>query len=655
MNFVHKCPSVAGGVPEQADEGQSAGGAATTRWRAVGEWLVVGLILANVWWTTLCLGGYRPDTLIISYGLTAAALVVSILAAAFGAGPVRLHLAGLIPLPFLLYGVANVLWVTPVPWLGWWDWLGWVQMAVLFWVVLQGVKKGRPRWALFGGLVLLGVVAVGLAAYQSFADSGWLAMGRRQAAQFIGRSSGPFGIPNSLAALLNLLVPPMIALAVQRGATAAQRVFCGYLAALFAFGAFLTVSRGAWLALGIALVAWPLLRPRRAIWRRIGWSAGVAAALLLLATVLYHQVPRIRDRVDTLLRQRSETSRVILWRAGWSLFQESPLLGTGAGSYDVRFEKYRPERFWDRPRWAHNDYLNTLSDYGILGLLLSFGLAVVVAWRMRFHLGSNLAASEGDQRKAARLRALRGGLLVGCLAFALQLVVDFNLKIPALAQTVAIAAALVAGTLPWSRSWSISQGLARTIFGTAAVAVIAVTVLWVTPVVRAEAHRHEARRLLDQLQRLSPADQAGEVRWREIHRRLRLAVSLDSRNAQAWSDLADAIIQRARMRPGQARELGVSAAQAAARALAQSEIVPEFWLMQGIALGLLDRSDEAETSFKRALELAPRRHDLWYYYAYHLSFRDHDAARRALVTCLRLDPWNEQAIALQKHLDLGTR
>ena len=625
---------------------------------ANGEWLIVGLILANVWWTTLCLGGYRPETLVISYGLAAAALVVWLLTVVFAAGPVRLNLAGLIPLPFLLYAAANAGWVSPVPWLGWWDWLGWVQMAVLFWVILHGVRSNRTMEVLFGGLILLGMVAVGLAAYQSLADAGWLAMGRRQVPQFLGRASGPFGIPNSLAALLNLLLPPLIALMLQRGASAAQRVLCGYLAAMFAVGVILTVSRGAWLALGIALIAWPWLRARRATWRHAAWSAGVAAALLLLATALYYQSPRIRDRVDTLLRQRTETSRVILWRAGWSLFRESPYFGTGAGSYDVRFEKYRPERFWDRPRWAHNDYLNTLSDYGVLGFILSFGLAgftAAIAWRMRLHLDRVGQESEDNLRRAMRRRALREGLLVGGLAFALQLVIDFNLKIPALAQVAAIAAALVARALPWTWSPSSSRGLVRGLLGIAIVAVVMVTVLWVQPVVRAEAHRYGARQSLSQLQRRSPADQAGDAQWQEVDRQLNLAVSLDPRNAQAWSDLADAKIHRVRMHPNETRELGASAVEAAGRALALSVVVPEFWLNQGIAQGVMARSGDAEASFKHALELAPRRDDLWYYYAYHLSFSDRDAARRALVTCLRLDPWNEGAIALQKHLGLGTR
>jgi len=93
-------------------------------------------------------------------------------------------------------------------------------------------------------LGLLGFVAVLLAAYQVFVQPDWLMLGRQQAEQFIGRASGPFGIPNSLAALLLLLLPPAVALTLRPGASAVQRVVSGYLAAVFLFGLVLTPAAG---------------------------------------------------------------------------------------------------------------------------------------------------------------------------------------------------------------------------------------------------------------------------------------------------------------------------------------------------------------------------------------------------------------------------
>ena len=91
------------------------------------EWFTAALIVANLAWTTLCLGGFRPETMIITSALNALLLAAHFARRAFTPADLRrrLHPAGWWLLPFLVYALANVLWVTPVPWLGWKDWLGW--------------------------------------------------------------------------------------------------------------------------------------------------------------------------------------------------------------------------------------------------------------------------------------------------------------------------------------------------------------------------------------------------------------------------------------------------------------------------------------------------------------------------------------------------
>lgn len=654
MNIVHKWPACrgrSGGEAGGGGIGQAAG--RPERGRAV-DWLVAGLVLANVWWTTLGLGGYRPGTMTISITLSMATLVCWLAAEAWRGRGLRLRGAALATLPFLAYAAANAIWVTPVPWLGWRDWLGWAQMAIVFVTVLHGVRGARARETLFWGLVALAAVAVAMAAYQWVNDPAWLMLGRRQAAQFIGRSSGPFGIPNSLAALLLLLLPPVLALALQRGARAGQRVCCGYLATLFAAGLVLTVSRGAWLALGAALAAWPVLAlPGRT--RRWFWSFAVVAGLALAAAVLCLQVPRVRERVDRLLRDRIEVSRVILWNAGWRLFCESPLVGTGAGSYNVLFERHRPARFWDQPQWAHNEYLNTLSDYGAVGFLLSFGLGAVFLGRWSLLWRDRDAAAGARGGAAARWRALRGGLVIGLLAFALQLAVDFSLKIPALAQAAAVVAALLAAGDDARNSARAGRARWPAAAAPALVAAVVAALLVVKflPLYRAEALRTAAHEAMNRVARQPAGVAAGESAARHARAQLVRAVQLDPANAQAWADLADAFIAGARAEPAMSAAFGRDAEAAASRALARSRVVPEFWVRRGVAYDLQDRWRDAWADFTAALTLAPHRADIWYYYAWHLSLRDVARARDALATCLALDPWNSPALALQQRLGGG--
>ncbi len=617
---------------------------------ALGEWIVAGLLVLNLAWTTLCLGGYRPETMAVSWPLTGAALSLHLGIAAWTRQ--RPHPAGLWFLPFLAYAAFNVTAVSPVPWLGWRDWLGWAQMIAVFWLMINGITRKGPRALVLGTLVALGAIAVLLAAYQRFVIPDWLSLGRTQADQFIGRSSGSFGIPNSLAAFLLLLIPPMLALAWQRGTSAVSRVFWGYFAVVFLFGLALTISRGAWISLSLALIAWPLCAKNLNWSMRVMLAATALAAAFLIGLMLYSTVPQVKRRLDAMVADVGERSRPILWQAGWELFSDAPVLGTGGGSYNTLFERHRPEGFSDEPQWAHNDYLNTLSDYGLVGFLLFFGSASALALQ---------ASMKREKRPVLDTGALTGwegdditnAVGVGLCAFALSLFVDFHLKIPALAMIVAV----LAGELV-QRSWSAPAGVYAGIkvqvgLLAACLAVALFTLGVALPIYRAEAERYAARQSIDRLG-LNLTSNMNEQRATLTDAAVAIAdaVVLDSSNAQAWADQAYVTELWSHLAPARMNELGKEAEASAKEALARSLDVPEFWIRRGVALDMQGRWVDAGGAFVKALELAPVNSTVWYYHAYHLSLNEmaKPLALSTIESCLRLDPSHRSAIALQRRL-----
>ena len=596
----------------------------------------VALLAANIAWTTLCLGGYLPGSRVWMTALTAALIAVHLADPARGA---RAHPAGWLFAPFLAYAAANAAWVSPVRWLGWTDWLNWAQAAAVFWVVLNGVTLRSSRRFLWAFLVGVGVVAAILGGYQHFVKPDWLMLGRTQAAQFVGRSSGPFGIPNSLGALMVLLIPPVAALALGSGRPAALRAAGACALCALAAGFVLAVSRGAWIALPAALALKPLLTPGRGFGRRLAAGAAAAAAAAAIAAAVYSAFPLMRDRVDQLVRDAGERSRPIMWRGAWKIFEAHPLLGGGAGSFDALFEAYRPEGDLDQPIYAHCDYLNTLSDYGAVGFILAFGAAAVVA------------------RRCLGARGLAGAAATGLLAFAIHLCVDFHLKIPALAMIVATVAALVAreawpGAPEPDRPDGPAPALARAVALLAAAAALGFANFWVIPKYQADEARRQAREGIDRLAR-EGADVSGE---RDVVTRARVlldrAVALDPANAQAWSDRAYADSLWALVRPDQTREMGAEAVRDAGRALDLCPVVSEFWIRRGVGLDMQGQWREAGDAFIRALRLAPARADCWYYQAYHLSLLQEEAglAIAAADYCLRLDPGFLLAQSLRQRL-----
>ena len=578
------------------------------------EWLLVILLSANLVWTTLCLGGYRPETMVITSFVNGLILIIHLLGRVWLKKASGIHPASWWFLPFLIYAAANVLWVTPVQWLGWHDWLWWAQMIVVFWVVLNGIHRSVTRNTLLGVIVALGFVAVGMACYQRFSRPDWLMMERIQADQFLGRSSGPFGIPNSLAALLVLLIPATWVLALRRHAPAARK-------------------------------NWKM---------RIGGTLAAALLIGLMGWGLYSFNSNARQRLDQMVTESGEWTRPIMWRGAWNLFKENPWLGSGAGSYNILFEKHRPVVYQHEPQWTHNDYLNTLSDYGAVGFVLFFGAALAVFLRCYFRRKSKTTS--------AALASWDGPLFwqavaVGVLAFSIQLVVDFHFKIPALAMVFAMVTALLL-----QRVWKFEHPRSRQLrplekwgHGIAALVVVVGMVAQVLPHYRSESYRYSARQALDKLWEYDNSDPAYREKLDFARRGLMRATTIDPHHPQAWADLSYATALRDHVETTSPQILGKEAEGYATRALVITKVVPEFWIRRAVARDMQQKWFPAGHDMVKAMLLAPASANLWYYQAYHLSLKATGVpqARAAVAYCLRLDPGNLAAQRLRQRLATG--
>lgn len=616
------------------------------RLERVGEWVLTLGLAATLIGTTLCLGGYLAGTMVWTsralWGLAALGGLLALLR------PRRLNWAVLLPVPFLLYALGSTLWLAPAPWLAWREWLLWFQMWLVFALVLH---FGRTRsqtavWVLgFAGLGLTGVV---MAAWQRYVDPSWMMLGRTQAGQFVGRSAGMFGIPNSLAGLLELMIPLLLVWSAARSARTTTRIVCYWLAALFLFALVLTGSRGGWIATCLAICAWPVLAGRN-------WRKGVFGSVAVLGVVwaglaaLYHFSDFARVRIDPFLEGKFEHTRPLIWQVGVDLWRDAPWIGTGAASYNVLFDQHRPAGFNYEPDWTHNDYLNTLSDYGVAGfaLWMAAGIAVLaLGWRA-WRGARREAVGGGREDFTAHWRWLFG-LWLGLLAYVAHLAVDFHTKIPALAFAGAVAAALLLRQRPSGAPAGLPVAVRMVLFLLCLAALVAAG-RTADPLYRAEDLRFHHRRAINQqargqdtLDRVLPPALAA----------FQQAVKIDPTNGQAWGDLSYAVGLSWHVTRGNVVATGRRAEAAAREAIARCAVVAEFWVCLGVALDMQARQEEAETCYRRALELAPTRAEWHYYLAYHLSARPgrSEEALPLLETCLTLDPSFQQAESLRVRL-----
>lgn len=584
------------------------------------------------------------------WGLTGAALLTFLVGRAWLTQPLTtLHPAGWALGPFLFYAALNVVFVSPVPWLGSAGLVrAWVNLAVTFWVGLNALRSHACRWATGFVLTGLGLAAVGLGCYQVFVQPDWLLMGRHQAPQFIGRASGPFGIPNTLAGLLILLLPAAGALA-WRG-SALGRIWWGWVTAVMTIGLFLTFSREPGLSLALALVAWPFFATRRAWPRRLAIAGVVLGGLIAVTMFVHGSSPQARERLDRLLTDAGELSRSILMaRSLAAVGQSEPLFGTGAGSFNVLFERHRPAGFVDEPQWAHNEYLNTLSDYGLIGLGLSLGRRSGWCGTRGGVRRADVATRAWRNRRTERGGQPGGGVPGFCAA------IGGRLPSEASGPRTRFRPSRRAGRgIGGANQMVRTAAGSRTAGGRAAwlamVCLVGIGLFLACVGSRRRRGRSGARGSLERELR-----HVGDPRLEVLQRaetELRRAVALWPRHGGAWADLAHALQFQAYVEPTKSRPLAEPAEAAARRALALAEVVPEFWLRLGIALDMQGRRADAISAYERALQLAPRSATGWYYYADHLSrdTKTREAALRAIATCLSLDPGNADAEALRGRL-----
>lgn len=225
------------------------------------------------------------------------------------------------------------------------------------------------------------------------------------------RIAGPLEGPNQLAGYLGIVLPFVAILALEVPAWPALAV-----TVLGGTALVLTLSRSGVVAGFVAIAIVTALRPvlRRAFLVSLGASMIAAAAVLFG----WH-VTDVGSRFISLGEVEESGgvgTRRILWRAAWTLWREHPLLGVGAGNFELSLPAVAPAGIKTH---ANSWYLQSIVEGGIP--LLAATLALVWA------------------STASLLRSLRNDLCLAAfaasIAFALHGILDLLVFFPKVAVT----------------------------------------------------------------------------------------------------------------------------------------------------------------------------------------------------------------------------
>lgn len=614
------------------------------RWLDYAVAVGLGLVFAL---PALLLGGFQPEPMVWVSGLVALLLVLHVICYSLRArGELRLNLAGLLVVPFLLYALFHTLVWSPVPWLAEKELLKYTLGAAVFWLALHHLGSRTRIWIFFTFFLLAAFLSNLTGLYQIAKEPLWLPLGRLQAEGYPPRISGTFGVPNHFAHLVaGAVLIGLVFMLVPR-LRLPGRIVMGYVAAACFIGLVLSGSRGGWLSFLGALALLPVLLWERSRSRLIAWGSVLTVGIVTFV-ILFAQVPLVEDRVDQFLNDRGERSRLWMWEGSWDMWKDAPVFGKGAASYNYVFEQYRPGDWQSRPFYTHNDYLNILSDYGLVGFLLFFGPAAWLFCRglRRWHgVDFRIITRRTGEEVMPAAKVMLAAVLLVLTAFGLHLVVDFHLAGPAFVfEAAALLGILGAVSMP-AREVPLDRPHGLKLRGASLAVITLLAVLltaWGANLYRAEvAYKRGFEALHAWFSDFDSPHDAAQAR--SILDDFEGALDLKPGHAEAWSDLGFARLYTAEV-------LGEPLAEAAPLALRETaravEIAPEVWrfhLQHAAALRAAGEPfSKIDRAYRRALELAPNRASAWYYYADFLAGYPHlrEKALEAVSQAQKLD-WN---------------
>lgn len=261
---------------------------------------------------------------------------------------------------------------------------------------------------------------------------------------------GPFVNHNHFAGYMELIVPLPVALIVT-GAVNHNRTLYGFAAVMMAIAVAASLSRGGIISLAggllfIVIAGISYTRRKKRADRTSGFDDGdfptnfnrtslfnfAAVALIIGAVVLgalwigsNPLIERVTKNNVVGADEKAESfedSRGWIWGNSMTMFRANPVGGVGMGAFDTAYPKYSRDndglaRAVDR---AHNDYLQVLTDTGLIGGAIALWFILTIFWVV----GRSLRSRE----------PLQSGLAIGCGAAIFSMLIhsvfDFNLQIP---------------------------------------------------------------------------------------------------------------------------------------------------------------------------------------------------------------------------------
>ncbi|MDI6782623.1 MAG: O-antigen ligase family protein, partial [bacterium] len=289
------------------------------------------------------------------------------------------------------------------------NWHGWFILLLgflIYWLlVTPTVSRYLPRYisgryGIIGiGLVLLGVLEAGYGIYQYVYGFNYTIRLITQNPVLVSsqyyegilhalqthRIIGTFGNPNIYALFLAMIFPISTFYFLNDTNIKPKLLFLLSTAIILTALGF-TYSRGGILcAIGGILPLAILLRNKFNI-KKFLWILGLVllTAILILVCTQFPKSELKSAKLETFsarlaMPTSTVSERLHYWSIAKQMITDHPILGTGIGSFGIRYGRYKPVGIGET-KYAHNLFLQIWVEQGILGLLSFLGLLIVLIY-----------------------------------------------------------------------------------------------------------------------------------------------------------------------------------------------------------------------------------------------------------------------------------
>lgn len=465
----------------------------------------------------------------------------------------------LLPLGLALYAVVSMMWSHT--YLAGGDAVRWLLFSLVLWLgtnVFTPVRVTHLAWGVHVGAVMAALWAV----LQFWVDLQLFPQGPNPASTFGNR--------NVLAEFLVCTLPFSVLL-LTRVRSKAMVFGLTATVGLNVVAVLMTGTRSALVALLILVAVLPALLWRyRPLAGSSGWSLGHKVALGVVFVSVLATLGSIDSGNASLLAEHgrgdaldralgrsqsvvqsdefekgSFSVRVQLWLSTGRMILANPLLGVGAGAWEVQVPLHQAEGAQlESDYYAHNEFVQLVSEYGLVGWLFLLGLLAYLVRSVKATWSQNGA----DSKRDAPVRAL-------ALTSILMLMVVSNAGFPwhmvgtsalfAVSLAVLAASDVRLGNAPvwrgpsvaWKAAYSwLAMGL------TVAASVAAAYFSWQAVVCEAL-----LQKAVEQSHRVSQAGDPGHPRWNgtkaDIFRLARQAIGINPHYSTATAMLAENAIR----------------------------------------------------------------------------------------------------------------